>query len=212
MFPLRNGIFNVVIFDEASQCNPDQALPLFARAQRVCVFGDPKQLTNEDLRRSLSSAANKALIKQADLARVDPTGLFDQTQNSLLDLVSQRQQAAALLNEHFRCRPEIIAFSNDHFYGNTLTVMRDRDDDRGLGPALLIRQVTNPQGATQGKVNYAEARAVVDDLSERLRQPKYAQLTFGVLSLASRLSMFRRWSTAKLIVGSSLSIESSALR
>jgi very-short-patch-repair endonuclease len=183
IFPLRKGIFDVVIFDEASQCNSDQALPLFARAVKVAVFGDQKQLTNEDLRRSLSSAANKALLRAAELEPLDPSGLFDQTRNSLLDLVSQRQQATVLLNEHFRCRPEIVAFSNEHFYGSTLRVIRDRADDHGLGPALVIRQVLNPLSGGGGKINYAEARAIVDELAERLRDTRYEDMTFGVLSL-----------------------------
>ncbi len=44
-------VFDVLIVDEASQCNPDQVLPLFARASRVVIVGDDKQLSNEDLRR-----------------------------------------------------------------------------------------------------------------------------------------------------------------
>ena len=183
IFPLRAGVFDVVIFDEASQCNPDQALPLFARAKKVAVFGDQKQLTNEDLRRTLSTAANKALLRQAELQPLDPTGLFDQTQNSLLDLVSQRQQADVLLDEHFRCRPEIVAFSNERFYGNTLRVIRDRADDHGLGPALVIRRVLNPLARVGTKVNYAEARAVVDELIARMSAPRYETMSFGVLSL-----------------------------
>jgi AAA domain len=183
IFPLREGIFDVVIFDEASQCNPDQALPLFARARKVVVFGDERQLSNEDLRRSLSSAANKALLRAAELEPLDRAGLFDQTRNSLLDLTSQRGQAAVLLNEHFRCRPEIAAFSNERFYGGVLRVIRDRADDHGLGPALVIRQVLNPLSGGASKVNHAEARAVVDELAARLRDPRYAEMTFGVLSL-----------------------------
>jgi very-short-patch-repair endonuclease len=183
IFPLREGIFDVLIFDEASQCNSDQALPLFARAEKVAIFGDQKQLTNEDLRRSLSAAANKALLRAAELEPLDPSGLFDQTQNSLLDLVSHRQQAAVLLNEHFRCRPEIVAFSNGRFYGGDLRVIRDRADDRGLGPALVVRQVLNPIDGGVSKVNYAEARALVDELANRLTDRRYAEMTFGVLSL-----------------------------
>src|SRR5487761_1732580 len=183
IFPLRAGIFDVVIIDEASQCNPDQALPLFTRAKKVAVFGDQKQLTNEDLRRSLSAAANKALLRAAELEPLDPAGLFDQTRNSLLDLVSQRQQADVALNEHFRCRPEIVGFSNEQFYGSVLRVIRDRADDRGLGPALLIQEVQNPSIGVMGKVNYAEARAVVDDLGRRLNDHRYGGMSFGVLSL-----------------------------
>ena len=183
VFPLRSDVFDVVIVDEASQCNPDQVLPLFARSSRALIVGDDKQLSNEDLRRSLSTNANTALLRQAELDRLDPAGLFDQTQNSLLELTSRRQQASVLLNEHFRCRPEIVAFSNHRFYGDTLTVIRDREDDHGLGPALILREVNAPPAAIYGKVNRAEARALVDELHKRLQDDRYAGMSFGVLSL-----------------------------
>lgn len=186
VFPLRSDVFDVLIMDEASQCNPDQALPLFARAKSVAIFGDEKQLSNEDLKRTLSGDANRALLRQSGLDKLDPAGLFDQTKNSLLEVASQRQQASVLLNEHFRCRPEIIAFSNDRFYGSTLRVMRDREDDRGLGPAQIVRQVEvrDPVPTARGtKVNYLEAEALVEDLVRRLDDPRYARMTFGVLSL-----------------------------
>ena len=186
VFPLRADVFDVVIVDEASQCNPDQVLPLFARARKVVIVGDAKQLSNEDLRRSLSGDANRTLIRAAGLDRLDPHGLFDQTRNSLLELVSQRQQADVFLNEHFRCRPELIAFSNKQFYGNNLTVIRDRRDDRGLPTSLLIREVqlNQPFSTARGaKVNVAEANALVDDLERRLADPRYDGMSFGVLSL-----------------------------
>lgn len=183
VFPLAADLFDVVIFDEASQCNPDQALPLFARAKRVAVFGDEKQLSNEDLRRSLSGPNNQALLRQSELDAIDPEGLFDQTRNSLLDLVEQRKQATVVLNEHFRCRPEIIAFSNDSFYGNSLRVMRDREDDRGLGHPFIIREVVGVPDLGKAKVNPYEAEMVVRELEGRLDDPRYEGMSFGVLSL-----------------------------
>ena len=106
VFPLRPDVFDVVIFDEASQCNPDQVLPLFAARVASLIVGDDKQLSNEDLRRSLSTNANTcAPAAKPTSTGSTPPGLFDQTRNSLLELASHRQQAAVLLNEHFRCRP-----------------------------------------------------------------------------------------------------------
>jgi very-short-patch-repair endonuclease len=183
VFPLQPDLFDIVIFDEASQCNPDQCLPLFGRARTVAIFGDDKQLSNEDLRRTLSSNANKALMRQSGLEPLDPAGLFDQTKHSLLDLVSLRQQASVLLNEHFRCRPELAAFSNHLYYGDTLRVIRDRDDDRGLGHALLIREVPDAGDVGPSKVNYVEAAALVEELRRRIADPRYEEMTFGVLSL-----------------------------
>src|SRR5439155_5397378 len=43
VFP-REPIFDVVVFDEASQCRLEEALPVLVRGQRVTIAGDPKQL------------------------------------------------------------------------------------------------------------------------------------------------------------------------
>ena len=183
MFPLRHDIFDVVIFDEASQCNPDQTLPIFARAQHAVVFGDQNQLSNEDLKRSLAGASNKSLLVQSGLTELDPSGVFDQTENSLLGLVSFRDQAPIVLNEHFRCRPELVAFSNRRFYADGLRVMRDAEDDRGLGPAIVIHELRGVPPLGKNKVNTYEAQRLAEELCRLLEEPAYAELSFGVLSL-----------------------------
>jgi very-short-patch-repair endonuclease len=183
MFPLRHDIFDVVIFDEASQCNPDQTLPIFARARHAVVFGDENQLSNEDLKRSLAGDANKALLRQSGLTELDPAGVFDQTENSLLGLVSFRDQAPIVLNEHFRCRPELVAFSNNRFYADGLRVMRDAEDDRGLGPAILIHELQGVPTLGKTKINTYEAQLLVAELERLLGDRRYDGLSIGVLSL-----------------------------
>ncbi len=44
IFPLERGLFDVVIFDEASQCPVEQAVPVVYRGKAVVVSGDEKQL------------------------------------------------------------------------------------------------------------------------------------------------------------------------
>lgn len=183
MFPLRHDIFDVVIFDEASQCNPDQTLPIFARAKHAVVFGDENQLANEDLKRQLSSANNRTLLRRSGLEHLDPAGIFDQTENSLLGLVSHRDQSPVVLSEHFRCRPELVAFSNARFYADGLRVMRDGEDDRGLGPAIVIHELQGTPNLHKTKVNPYEAECLVNELCRLLEDPRYEGLTFGVLSL-----------------------------
>lgn len=183
MFPLRHDIFDVVVFDEASQCNPDQTLPIFARSEVSVVFGDDNQLSNEDLKRSLAGDANRALLTQSKLIELDPEGLFDQTENSLLGLVSTRDQAPIVLNEHFRCRPELVAFSNTRFYADGLRVMRDAEDDRGLGPAILIHELENVPPLGKSKVNHYEGKLLVEELERLLADERYRGLSIGCLSL-----------------------------
>ncbi len=183
MFPLCHDIFDVVIFDEASQCNPDQTLPILARSKVSVVFGDDNQLSNEDLKRSLAGNANKALLTQSKLAELDPEGLFDQTENSLLGLVSTRDQAPIVLNEHFRCRPELVAFSNARFYADGLRVMRDGEDDRGLGPAIQVHEIKSVPPLGKSKVNQYEGQLLVEELVRLLADPRYSGLSIGCLSL-----------------------------
>jgi very-short-patch-repair endonuclease/GNAT superfamily N-acetyltransferase len=98
-------------------------------------------------------------------------------------LVAHRDQAPIMLDEHFRCRPELIAFSNRQFYGEALRVMRDSEDDRGLGPAMLIHELRGVPPLGKTKVNRYEAEALVDELCRLLADPAYRGLSFGVLSL-----------------------------
>jgi very-short-patch-repair endonuclease len=182
-FPLQSDLFDVVIFDEASQCNPDQTLPVLARARKVVVFGDQNQLSNTDITLQLSANANKSLIAQAGLEEFATDGMFNQLETSLLGMMARRDQAPILLTEHFRCRPEIVAFSNERFYAGDLRVMRDVEDDHGLGPAFLIRELTDLPPIGKLKINEVEADALVDELVELLDDPRYAGCSFGVLSL-----------------------------
>ena len=78
-----------------------------------------------------------------------------------------------------------------------LTVIRDREDDHGLGPALIIREVHAPPVTIYGKVNRAEAQALVADLRQRMEDNRYTDMTFGVLSLptsgAKRFARPSKW-------------------
>src|SRR3990170_9017136 len=44
VFPLKEGLFDLVIFDEASQCPVEQAVPAIFRGKSLVVSGDEKQL------------------------------------------------------------------------------------------------------------------------------------------------------------------------
>ncbi len=52
LFPMREGLFDLVIFDEASQCFAENGLPAMLRGQQVVVTGDSKQLRPSDLYRA----------------------------------------------------------------------------------------------------------------------------------------------------------------
>ena len=61
--------------------------------------------------------------------------------------------------------------------------MRDHEDDRGVGPPFLLRQVTEVPELGKSRVNPYEADLVARELESRLLDPRYEGISFGVLSL-----------------------------
>lgn len=132
VLPLQKELFDVVIIDEATQCDIASSLPILQRGKSAVIVGDPKQLRHMSF---LSNAKQNQLIEQFQVGSRDGQQL-DYRNNSLLDMVSdsiKSQKQVHFLNEHFRSMPDIIQFSNTHFYDGKLDVMT-------ACPSTLLRQ------------------------------------------------------------------------
>ncbi len=97
--PMRIGHFDVGIFDEASQLPLSSAVGALQRVQKCVVAGDPQQMR--------------------------PQSYFGQSAEGVVDLL--HQAAFYLPSQHLRYHyrsedPSLIAFSNQHFYQNSLIV------------------------------------------------------------------------------------------
>lgn len=185
VLPPKREMFDVVIIDEASQCDIASALPAIQRAKRVVIAGDAKQL------RHVAFIANSSMNKFArDLNLTESVREKHNYRNvSLMDLAIENTNNAsqvALLNEHFRSLKPIIAFSNSEFYQDQLLLMRDRPwEDTSCLP-LSFKYCNGERG--EDGVNELEVRAVLEDLkwimeSEELEKNKIEPLkTIGILS------------------------------
>jgi len=132
VLPLQKELFDVVIIDEATQCDMASSLPILQRGKSAVIVGDPKQLRHMSF---LSNAKQNQLIEQFQVGN-RPAEQLDYRNQSLLDMVSdsiKSQKQVHFLNEHFRSMPDIIQFSNTHFYDGKLDVMT-------ACPATLLRQ------------------------------------------------------------------------
>src|SRR5690606_35648594 len=113
IFPMKQ-LFDLVIFDEASQCFSERGIPAMYRGRQIVVTGDDKQLSPNDLYQVRWQEE-----EQSDLAlEVD----------SLLDLCKQHLMQVQL-REHYRSKSlSLIDFSNRHFYNNKLRMLPDYAD------------------------------------------------------------------------------------
>ena len=117
--PLQPNLFDLVIIDEASQCDIPSALPLLFRSRRAVIIGDPRQLrhisTISPNREAQIANENKAELLLSD---------WSYTACSIYDIaktaIQKKESAPILLAEHYRSHPAIVEFSNRVFYQRKL--------------------------------------------------------------------------------------------
>ncbi|MEJ6949407.1 topoisomerase DNA-binding C4 zinc finger domain-containing protein [Natronospora cellulosivora (SeqCode)] len=173
----RMGSFDVVIIDEASQCDIKSLLVLF-RANKVIVVGDDKQISPSAVGKTYDIVFSLIDQHLKDL----PHGKEFTLTTSLYDLAQLFFTSQTLmLKEHFRCLPEIIEFSNQNFYQGEILPLRNIPDAQKLNPTL--ETVFIPHGFREQKINKPEANAICTKIKEMVDNPKYQGKTIGVISL-----------------------------
>lgn len=148
LFPMKQ-LFDLVIFDEASQCFAERGLPAMYRGKQIMVAGDAQQLKPSELYQ----------VRFTDDDSENP----DIEVESLLEL-AERYLPTIHLQGHYRSKSlELIEFSNRNFYGNRLRLLPDRTYLNAGKPAIEYHKI---DGVWENLVNEAEAKVVVDKLFE----------------------------------------------
>jgi very-short-patch-repair endonuclease len=163
-------LFDVVIFDEASQIVPADAIPSIIRAHQVVVAGDDRQLPPTSFFRHF---ADPAAEEEDDEETVSFGAGFESVLDALRPLLP-----TAPLNWHYRSRDErLVAFSNERIYGGALTTFPGvlRDD------CLRHVVVTQDGGRGQEASVDAEVTRVVELILEHARTRPGESL--GVIAL-----------------------------
>ena len=168
--PFEPGHFDLIVIDEASQCDIASALPLLYRAKRAVIIGDPMQLRH-------ISAVGRG--KDADLLHkhglVETRAGWMYSVNSLYDLSAGVAQATQIINlrDHHRSHGDIIEFSNKFFYNGRLRVATRYTSLRrppSQEPGVIWQDVKGItiRPASGGAENHIEAQAVVDAIYDLL--------------------------------------------
>lgn len=181
--PLEPGFFDILIIDEASQCDIASAIPLLYRAKSVVIIGDPNQLKHIS---SVPAFRDRQLLVKYDL--IDSFASWSYSVTSLFDLASRFTEPGDIvsLRDHHRSHSDIISFSNEHFYEGRLRVATRYNrlklparDEPAVRWIPIIGEVRRP--ATGGAVNRTEAEAVIRTLSELVLDRGYRG-SVGVVS------------------------------
>lgn len=169
--PSRRALFDLVIFDEASQVSQLRAAPALLRARRALVVGDPRQMRHEPL---ATQERHEAAGRAARLSADD----LDQLNEPTVSLFDMAAQAAAVsrLREHFRSSPHIIGFSNERFYRDELRLMTQHP---GRESRDAIHDITVARGAVKDGVSTGEVRAVIRQIEQLI---ELGYLSIGVVA------------------------------
>jgi len=174
------GIFDVIIIDEASQCGAE-GFPLLFLGKKVLIVGDDKQISPEAVGVPLNTVHN---LRNEFLNDFVFKSSFD-IETSLFDHGKLRFGSNRItLQEHFRCMPEIIRFSNELCYSETpLIPLRQYGPDRL--PPLKRKFVSGGYREGEGNrvINRPEAEAIVEKIEEIMSDSLMKDKTIGVVIL-----------------------------
>lgn len=177
--------FDLVVFDEASQVLPEDAIASVYRGSQLVVAGDTKQLPPTTFFQSGST-----------LDMWDPED--EEPPESLLDQCLAVNFPQKRLRWHYRSRHEaLIAFSNVNYYDGTLVTFPSPDEIDGRN---VIQFVHVPDGVYErgrGRVNRTEARRVVDLMIEHARIAPHKSLGVVAFNAEQRLAILQELETAR---------------
>lgn len=166
-FPLVPELFDMIVIDEASQCDVASALPLIMRTKQLVVIGDPMQLRHisavaveeeKEIKRRLG-LEERQYVKYAECS------LYDYCKDYISHGMNG-QTVPYMLRFHYRCHPAIIGYSNDLFYGgkmgSRLEVRTDTGKLLGNPRGIVLVDVKGKQMNGNVNVNMEEAKKSIE--------------------------------------------------
>ena len=194
IFPMEE-MFDLVIFDEASQCFAERGIPAMYRGKQVVIAGDDKQLQPNDLYR----------VRWEDDDEEDTPEL---EVDSLLSLAKQSLLETSLRG-HYRSKAlELIEFSNVNFYDGKLKLLPEYHKEKSQKPAI---EYLKTDGIWENNSNQKEAGIVVnmiETIANRSPEKSIGVVTFNVTQQAVILDLIdERLDTGKFNLPPSLFVK-----
>ena len=164
IFPMMS-YFDLVIFDEASQCFAERGIPAMYRGKQIVITGDSQQLQPNDLYR----------VRWEEDDDSTPELAID----SLLDL-TKRYLPEVNLAGHYRSKSlELIDFSNEHFYDGKLRLLPDFQYVNKSEPAIKFMESNGVWEDGVNKIEGEDAVALILDLINTDPEKSIGVVTFN---------------------------------
>lgn len=165
--------FDLVVFDEASQIPPWDAIGAIARGEKLVVVGDSRQLPPTNFFQR--SQEGEELDDEDDLREME----------SILDECIAARLPRLHLGWHYRSRHEsLIAFSNHRYYKDGLYTFPSAIHE---SPRLGVSWRHVPDGVYdkgRSRTNRIEAEALVQEIVRRLTDPEESKRSLGVVTFS----------------------------
>ncbi|MBB2923541.1 DUF4011 domain-containing protein [Cellulomonas cellasea] len=209
-FPARAGLFDLVVFDEASQIRVADAVGAMGRARSVVVVGDSKQMPptsfaevtgggDEEPAEGAADTGTAAGLADGLLEGVLTGALAVEDEESILSECVQARVPRRWLSWHYRSQDEsLIAFSNHQYYEDRLSSFPAPTSGAadpgpgGYGVSLVRVDGTFHRTARRGgpgqstagllRTNPVEAQAVVDEIRRRFDAAPDGLPSIGVVT------------------------------
>jgi hypothetical protein len=163
--------FDLVVFDEASQIRVAEAIGAMGRGKAVVVVGDSRQMPPTSVMQTSHGGEDS----------LDQDGTVPEDLESILSEAVESGLPQRWLSWHYRSRDEsLIAFSNHYYYDSKLSSLPSPGTSGAAG--VTWRRVNGSFDRSASRTNEVEARAIVAEISQRLRDPLTAPDSIGVVT------------------------------
>ncbi|EKT4510757.1 AAA domain-containing protein [Flavobacterium psychrophilum] len=154
--PLSNELFDMVVIDEASQCDIASAIPLILRAKQLVIIGDPLQLKHIT---SLNKFEEEKIKEHLHLSgsvylKYKEKSLWDYSESFLTN--ANNNNKTVNIDRHYRCHPNIIGYSNEFFYKGELKTLTKNEDFSIQPNGIKWIDVVGTHRANNININVAE--------------------------------------------------------
>jgi very-short-patch-repair endonuclease len=184
ILPAERQYFDVVVFDEASQVRPADAIPAILRGKRLVVAGDERQLPPT----SFFTGADPDVDEPEMEGRIVIDAGYESILDALLPFLNFR-----MLEWHYRSHDErLIAFSNTHLYDRGLTTFPGT-----IGPEcmrhVLVPFASGEAGSeTSTSAEVARVVELILDHAERRPDESLGVIAMGIKHSDRIEEMLRR--------------------